>query len=366
MIRVLQVLNSLNAGGAETFVMNLYRKIDRKSIQFDFIISDVKNSMFEQEILNLGGKIYKIPAFNGTNYINVLHEWKAFFLLHREYKILHSHIRSYASLFIPIAKRFGLVTIIHSHSTSNGLGVRAIGKSILQLPLRYQADYFISCSIAAGEWLFGKRVAASKKHFVVKNAIDLEQYKYNYDVRRKIRNSLNVGDKTVLGHVGGFRDPKNHGFLVDLFKEYHAINHDSMLVLVGDGELKYHVENQVKEQHLYDSVIFTGSRNDVPDLLQAFDYFVFPSKWEGVPVSVIEAQASGLHCFISDTITNEVKISPLVKSLPISRGINLWVDNLLNTPIERTNYLQEIREAGFDMYDVSKSMMRFYSSILND
>lgn len=366
MIRVLHVLHSLNAGGAETFVMNLYRKIDREKIQFDFIICDVRDSMFEKEVLDLGGKIYNLPAFSGTNYTHVLREWKTFFLTHKEYKILHSHIRSYASLFIPIAKKCGLVTIIHSHSTSNGSGIKAIGKSILQLPLRYQADYFLSCSTEAGEWLFGKRVVASKKHFIVKNAIDMEKYSFNYDVREKTRKSLNLGEKTVLGHVGGFRDPKNHGFLIDVFNEYHAINHDSILVLVGDGELKNNIENQVKQYHIGDSVIFTGSRNDVPDLLQAFDYFIFPSKWEGLPVTVIEAQASGLHCLISDAITNEVKISPLVKSLSIDKGTKLWVDNIFSTPVERSDYTQKIREAGFDMNDLSKSMTHFYFSITNN
>jgi len=278
---------------------------------------------------------------------------------------LHSHIRSYASLFIPIAKKSGLITIVHSHSTSSGSGIKAIVKNLLQLPLRYQADYFISCSSKAGEWLFGRNVVASKKHFIVKNAIDIEKYRYNYDVRQKMRGNLGLGDNTVLGHVGGFRDPKNHEFIVDVFKEYHAINHNSILVLVGDGDLKNHIENQVRQYHLDDAVIFTGSRNDVPDLLQAFDYFVFPSKWEGLPVSVIEAQASGLHCLISDKITSEVKISPLVKCLSIDNGTRLWVDNILSTPINRSDYTQEIISAGYDMEEVSKSMMHFYSSIYN-
>jgi len=366
MIRVLQVLNSLNAGGAESFVMNLYHKIDRDKIQFDFIISDMGDTVFKQEVLDLGGKIYYIPAFNGLNYTHICHEWNLFFKTHKEYKILHSHIRSYASLFIPIAKKYGLITIIHSHSTSNGSGVKAIGKKLLQLPLRFQADYFISCSTEAGEWLFGKSVVASKRHLVVKNAIDIDKYSYKCDIRNKVRKDLNLVEKTVLGHVGGFRDPKNHEFLIDIFSMYHTKNQNSMLVMVGDGELKKHVEDVVEQRHLEDSVVFLGARNDVPDILQAFDYYIFPSKWEGLPVSVIEAQASGLYCFISNAITSDVILSPLVKRLPIDNGPKLWVDNILNTPVKRSNFTQELKNEGFDMNEVSNNMMCFYSSIIRN
>ena len=170
-IRILHMIGCLEIGGSQSMIMNIYRNIDRRIIQFDFVIDkDVKSPLYK-EITQLGGKIYKMPKFNGINIIEVQSSWKKFFENHSEYKILHSHVRSYASIYLPVAKRCGVTTIIHSHNTSNGVGFPSLVKKILQFPLRYQADYLFACSKEAGEWLFGKKAIKKDNFKVIYNGI---------------------------------------------------------------------------------------------------------------------------------------------------------------------------------------------------
>ena len=159
------MIGSLEMGGSQAMVMALYRAVDKEKVQFDFIVDSDKENVFVEEIQKLGGKIFRFPKFNGKNYLQIRSAWKSFFWEHPEYKVLHSHVRSYASLYLPIAKSFGVKTIIHSHNTSNGHGVTALGKKILQYPLRFQADYFFGCSELAGQWLFGKKVILFFQNF---------------------------------------------------------------------------------------------------------------------------------------------------------------------------------------------------------
>ena len=162
-MRVLHMIGSLGIGGSQAFVMNIYRKIDRSKMQFDFIIDHPEYDYYVNEIEEKGGKVFRFKTFKGKNYFSMIKEWDIFFSSHPEYKILHCHVRSYASLFIPIAKKYGVKVIIHSHNDSNGNGLKAFFKYVLQLPLRFQADYYMACSQKAGEWLFGKRICSSNK-----------------------------------------------------------------------------------------------------------------------------------------------------------------------------------------------------------
>lgn len=195
MIRILHVLGGLDRGGAETMVMNLYRAIDKTQVQFDFITHTNRRQAYTEEIEKLGGKIYYFPKFKGINYFQLKSIWKKFFKDHPEYRILHSHVRSYASLYLPIAKKAGLKTIIHSHSTSNGRGLGSVVKRIMQYPLRWQADYFFGCSKEAGTWLFGDKIVNSPKYHILRNAIDTEQYKFNPEIRKEYREKLGLGEK---------------------------------------------------------------------------------------------------------------------------------------------------------------------------
>lgn len=363
MIRVLHVLGGLNRGGAETMVMNLYRAIDRTRIQFDFIVHNEKKQAYTDEILSLGGKIFHFPAFNGLNYFKMKKLWKRFFKEHSDYKILHSHVRSYASLYLPIAKKAGLKTVIHSHSTSNGKGLDSVVKRIMQLPLRWQADYFFGCSKEAGAWLFGDNIVNSPKYRILQNAIDTEEYCFNPEIRKEYRKKLGLGNKKTFIHVGRFHPAKNHPFLLNVFAQIHKLDPNTILLIAGDGELRSEIEKQIASLNLQKDVVLLGSRSDVPNLLQSADVFVFPSIWEGLPVTVVEAQAAGLPCFVSANVTKEVNITELVKYLPIDSGIDCWVNSINQISIEKKDVIDQIKNAGFDIRYTADELANFYQEL---
>ena len=252
-MRILHMIGSLEMGGSQSMVMALYRAIDKENVQFDFVVDCDKENVFEDEIQQLGGKIFYLPKFNGKNSIQVRSAWKKFFIEHPEYKILHSHVRSYASLYLPVAKSCGVKTIIHSHNTSNGHGIAALGKMLLQYPLRFQADYFFGCSKIAGQWLFGKNIVETDRYFMLKNAVDMDRFSFQKVVRDKIRRELAVDEHTLLvGHVGRMHPQKNHHFLLECFSQIVAQRNDVKLMLIGDGELRDEITSQVQKLGLQD------------------------------------------------------------------------------------------------------------------
>lgn len=371
MIRVLQVLGGLKRAGAETMVMNLYRSIDRSQIQFDFVVhTDVFSSeygAYREEIEKMGGKIYMFPQIKIKNFFQLIKAWNHFLNEHKEYKVLHSHIRSYASIYLPIAHKKGLKTIVHSHSTSNGSGLNSVIKKISQFPLRFQSDYYFGCSKEASEWLFGRRIVNGPKYYMVQNAIDVKKYKFNSQTRDKLRNELGIGTNEIaLSHVGRLHEAKNHFFLLKVFFELNNLHPYFKLFIIGDGALKDDIKKQIQEYRLEKKVIMLGNRNDIPDLLQAMDVFVFPSKWEGLPVTVVEAQAAGLPCFISDTITKDVAISKLVTYLPINTGVSPWVDSLSSFVPARLDVSKEIKQSGFDITNTATWISNFYKGLYDE
>lgn len=367
MIRVLHVLGGLNRGGAESMIMNLYRNIDREQIQFDFIVhTDNIKQDYSDEVLKMGGKIYHFPKFKGYNIGEVKRKWEAFFLEHTEYKILHSHVRSYASLYLPIAKKYGLITIIHSHSTSNGGGISSIVKKFMQSSLKDKADYLFACSEESGRWLFGEKAIKQDNYRMIPNAVDTSTFVFDENIRAKMRDALNISGGTVAyGHVGRFHPAKNHMFLLEVFKGIFEKQPNSKLLIVGDGALRGEIEEKIKSLELSESVMLLGSRGDVAEIMQAMDVFVFPSKWEGLPVTVVEAQATGLPCFVSDTITRDVNTSSLVKYLPINSGTNIWVNEILKCDFTRKDVIQDIKNAGFDVKESAKKLTDFYMEQCN-
>jgi glycosyltransferase involved in cell wall biosynthesis len=362
-IRVLQVFAQMNRGGAETMIMNLYRNTDRSKIQFDFIVHTEDKCAFDDEIRDLGGEIFRIPAYNGKNHITYMKKWKNFFEDHPEYKIVHGHVRSTASIYLKIAKRYGLVTIAHSHSTSSGKGISAIAKNILQYPIRHTADYLFACSNSAGEWLFGKKIYKNENFIVLNNAIDSQKFVFDEKIRKEKRKELGIDDKFVIGHVGRFNTPKNHVFLIDIFNEVHKKNDNALLLLVGEGDLQDSIQKKVYHLGLEKNVIFTGVRSDVTELLQAMDTFVFPSLYEGLGIAAIEAQASGLTCFVSKEIPDEVILTNSIKKISLNEKAEVWVNNILKTTeYERKDKdnINEIIKSGYDIKTSSKWLMNFY------
>lgn len=365
-IRILHMIGSLGIGGSQSFIMSVYRKIDRNRIQFDFIVDTSNNNYYAKEIQSMGGEIYYFPKFNGKNYFNIKGFWETFFEKHREYRILHSHVRSYASIYLPIAKSFGVKTIIHSHNTSNGKGVQAFVKRVLQFPLRYQADYYMACSKEAGKWLFGKGVCRSDRFQVINNAIDTSDYVFCEKSRRDVRSELGLKDEFVLGYLARVTAQKNPLFVIEVMNELLKRLPDAKLLFVGDGELLFAVQERVKELKINENVLITGARTDVGQLLSAMDCYVLPSIWEGFGISLIEAQASGLICICSDAIQDEAVITKLVHRYPLSLGAKIWAEKIFSFHKiqSRMNMSESIKKAGFDISENINILIKIYERLI--
>ena len=364
-MRVLHVLGCLNREGAETMIMNLYRNINRTEIQFDFIVHVTDKCDYDDEILEMGGRIYRIPHFCGKNYFQYKKAWSMFFESHPEYKIIHGHLRSTASIYLSIAKKYGRITIAHSHSTSSrGNMPEQFIKNILQLPIRHIADYLFACSDEAGKWLFGEKSIKANNYKVIKNAINIEKYAFDEDKRNKMRKDLNIQNKFGVGHVGSFTPPKNHKFLIEIFYEICRKNENALLLLIGDGELRMQIEKQIEALLVQDKIILTGIVSNVNDYMQAMDVLVFPSIFEGLPLAIVEAQASGLPCIISDAITDEVRITSKIRAVSLSKRADEWADIAISVKTtERANVKHIIEKSGFDIRDTVEKLSLFYESI---
>ncbi|MCC3670626.1 glycosyltransferase family 1 protein [Terrisporobacter mayombei] len=358
----------MGRGGAETMAMNLYRNIDRSKVQFDFIVHTEKKCDYDDEINLLGGKIYRVPRYKGINHFIYRKQWIEFFRKHPEYDIIHGHMRSTASIYLNIAKKYGLKTISHSHNSSSGKGISSIIKNIMQYKIKYIADYLFSCSKSAGIWLYGKRRCDRENFFVLNNAIEADKFKLNLEKRENIRNELDINDKLVIGHIGRFHPQKNHEFLIEVFKLINKKNQDSVLLLVGDGELRECINEKVKKLGLEDKVIFTGVRDDVDSLVQAMDVIVFPSLYEGLPLTLIEIQVSGLPCIASDTITKDVNITKSIEYMSLESNKDLWANKILEVGKFSNRYdrYEDIVKSGYDIKTTSQWYQAFCKAIVKD
>lgn len=365
MIRVLQVFANLNRGGAETMIMNYYRAIDKNRVQFDFV-SHFNSGAYESEIKGMGGKIFRIPRFKGYNILSYMKAWDNFFKVHPEYEIIHVHCYKVAGLILSIAKMNGVRTrIVHSHiaNAQYKFYVRIVF-SILNRIAISSATHLYACGESAGKFLF------SDMNFkVLNNAIDSAKFIYDVTKREKIRKEFGIDKNFVIGHVGRFFVQKNHKFIIEVFEEIYKINNNARLLLVGSGDnLLNEIRNLVSDKKLNDAVIFTGVRSDIPELMMAMDVFLFPSLYEGLPVTVIEAQASGLKTFISDKITNEVIITPLVEVISLDCPANFWSDEILkySAGYDRESDIDQIIETGYDVRNNAVELENFYLNIISN
>ncbi|WHX41416.1 glycosyltransferase family 1 protein [Mesobacillus sp. AQ2] len=367
-LRVLHVVVNMNRGGAETLLMNLYRNIDRSKIQFDFLTC--KEGVFDEEILKLGGKVYRIPYITEVGHSKYLKALTEFFIEYPQYQIVHSHMDKMSGFVLRAAKKAGVsVRIAHSHSTrSEGGAAARIYKWYAGTMIPKYATDFVSCSKEAAEWLFGKKANGT---IFLKNGIDLDKFKFSPKVRELIRSELKMEkDQFLVGHVGRFSMPKNHSYLLELFKEFLSYRREAILLLVGDGPLLPEIKRKAEEMELSKNIKFLGSRSDVEQLLQAFDVFLFPSIFEGVPVSLIEAQASGLPCLISDSITKEIDMGlGLVHSISLTNK-KLWIERMQDVinqhSTRNSNVNSLISDNGYDIKNASGYLQKFYSTVTGD
>lgn len=361
-IRILHIVTYMGRGGLETMLMNYYRKINRDKVQFDFLVHRDFEADYDKEILALGGKIYHLPNLNpfGKKYLNALNE---FFETHKEYKIVHSHLDCMAGIPLKYAKKHGVpVRIAHAHSSNQTKDKKYILKLLFKRNITRYANQFFACGTEAGKWMFG-----IDDFMVLNNAIDAKEYIHNPVVEENIRVEIGLEKEDfVIGHVGRFAPPKNHAFLIDVFYELSKKEEKAKLLLVGDGELRNLVENKVKELGLENKVIFAGLRSDVPMLLQAMNVFMFPSIYEGLPVSIVEAQAAGLPCLISEKVPIECKKTELVEQLSLEEGAGKWAEKIrVCKERERVNTYEQLKKAKFDIEENSKWLEHFYLDICN-
>lgn len=325
-IRVAHVMGKMVGGGVEQVVMNYYRHIDRSCVQFDFLVDADSTFVPREEIESLGGRVFEIPPYQ-----HVFAYQRELVTLFREqgWKIVHSHINALSVFSLRAAKEANVpVRIAHSHSTAGkGEHVKNALKAILRTQSNRYPTHRMSCSRYAGEWLFGKKADFE----VIHNAIDLSRFVFNKELRAEVRAGLGIADDQLLiGHVGRFMPQKNHRFLIEVFSEVVRRRDDALLMLIGTGEDESKAKAWVSEYGVVNRVMFLGQRNDVDRLYQAFDVFVLPSLYEGLPLVSVEAQISGLPCFLSDRITREVDVTGSVCFLPIEDPF-MWADHLCST-----------------------------------
>lgn len=355
-IRVLHVVTYMGRGGLETMIMNYYRNIDRSKVQFDFLTHRSERWDYDEEIEKLGGKIYNLPRLNpfSPKYLKALDD---FFRDHKEYKIVHCHQDCLSGIILKYAKKNGVpFTIAHSHNANQDKNLKYLVKLMAKKNITKYADYLFACGKEAGKWMFN-----TTEYTILNNAIDTESYIYNEEKSLKIRKKLGINNKFVVGHVGRFRHQKNHNFIIDIFKRVSEINKESVLLLVGDGELMNDIKSKVKSLNLADKVIFLGARDDVNNLMQAMDVFLFPSLYEGFPLTMVESQASGLNCIISNKIPNECIVTKNVKVLSLQESSNYWADEILKIRISnRKNLCNEIQNTKFNIKSNATWLQKFY------
>lgn len=327
MIRILEVVNDMHRAGLETMLMNYYRNIDRDQIQFDFLTHRPYDSDYDQEIRSLGGKIYHAPRLYPQNYPAYFKYMKIFFKNHPEYKIVHSHIDAMSYLPLKAAKKAGVpIRIAHSHNTSIDKDFKFPLKVYFKHQIPKVANYYAACGQAAGEFLF-----PGKDFKFIPNAIEPDKFLFNEQTRKEYRAKLGFTDKNfVIGHVGRLSYQKNHKFLIKIFDELHKKEPNARLVLVGVGEKEKAIRKQVNELHLSRYVQFLGNRSDVANLYQAFDVFVMPSLFEGIPVVGIEAQFSGLPCVFSNNVPSEVRFTSMCNFLSLKDGLDDWINKIIS------------------------------------
>ena len=373
-IRILRIVSVMNRGGIETQIMNIYRKIDRSKIQFDFLVTRNEVGIFDKEIEKLGGIIYHIEGIRKIGLFRFIREINYFFKKHREYKIVHSHMNTWSGLFLTIAKKNNIpVRIAQSHSAQNGIKAKGLKKIIeinfkrtMRLFIKNSATHFWAVGNDAGEWLFGKKIAR-KKMKIIPNAKELEIFKYNIYNRKIKRKEFNIeDDDIVIGHVGSFTHVKNHNFIIDLFSILVKKNIKYQLCLVGEGPRLNKVKEQVSIKGIDKNVMFLGLRDDVHKLMSAFDVLLLPSIFEGMPNVIIEAQASGLPSVVSKNVTNEIDMGfGLVNFCSIENPLKDWIDIIeKQLQKERNIDLSGIMNKGYDLNSLTNWIENFYCTVL--
>ena len=360
------VLGNTEMGGAQMFILNLMRNLDRERFQVDLAVNaEAKDGGIGDELRELGCRIYLLPYFKVYNYISFVRRWKGFLREH-QYDIVHGHATNSASVYLKIAKETGCVTIAHSHSAGyRGGYMEQLVKRYFAHRVGHVADYWFACSDKAAERLYGREFRSYERYYSIPNAINAELYCYDDQKAKAVRRQMGVADNGLLcGHVGSFTAPKNHGFLLDIFAEVLKQRPDARLVCCGAGELMAQVREKAAALGIMDKMILTGNVMDVNDYLIAMDVMVFPSLFEGFPIAVIEAEAAGLPVVMSDVITKEVDLTDLVYRHALSDSADVWAKTICGIKTgQRTEYNKVIADSEYNMQSCVKLITSLYEEM---
>lgn len=357
-VRILHVLNSLSGGGAESFILNIYRNIDTNQVKFDFLLrSENNNDAYINEVKKMGSRVYIIPAFPQHFIQNYMEAKKIIY--GTKYDIIHVHANSLIYICpLILSKQAGVkIRILHSHNSTTSFGYlcKCIHYFNRAWVKRFITDK-LACGRLAGTWMFG-----NEPYKIIPNAIDIKKFSFNQITRDRLRTELKLEDKFVIGFVGRFSKQKNHDFMLQVFSSYLKINENAVLMLVGNGELADEVKKLAVDYGVAANVRFMGQCLNVNELLQAMDMFLMTSFYEGLPFALIEAQAAGLKIISSDTVTTEVNVTGLIKYGSLNETAESWankIDEYKNEEFERKTDKTSL--AIYDIEKTAKKMERYY------
>lgn len=357
-IRILHVLQRMEAGGTQALLMNLYMNIDRKKVQFDFLVEYPNKEFYDDEIVKLGGRVYYSDVRISKN-IFKFRKILSNLLKNNDYNIIHVHAYTIGFFAFQVAKKYKIpVRIAHSHNNQTVKDKFYLLKLFMQkIYTKYATDLF-ACSKDAGNYLF-----KNKEFLVLNNCIDSKKFIFNKDFRDEIRKELNIENCFVVGHVGRLHQQKNHLFLLNVFKEIKNKKGNAKLLLVGSGPLENKIKNYVNELGLNDDVIFLGVRQDVYKILMSFDVFILPSLFEGLGIVAIESQAAGTPIIISNGVPDSAILTPICKKVSLSESYEEWASDALlmaDNEDSHKNMQQFIIDGNFDLQSSVKWLENYY------
>lgn len=359
-LRVLHICQRMESAGVQSFIMNMYRNIDKSKVEFDFLVHYKENQFYDEEIEKNGGKIYKLSVREDYNFIKYLKELDSFFKTHK-YDIVHGHMDTLGYFYLKYAKKYNVpIRIAHAHTDSVQKGIKKIPRQIMIKLYGKHANYHLACSQESGNYMF------NDTFLVFRNGIDTQKYVYDETIRKKVRKSLNIEDKFVIGNVGRLHIVKNQEFILKIIKDLKNEIPNVYFILIGDGELEELIKNKIKEYGIEKNVLLLKNRKDVNELYQAMDIFLLPSLFEGIPLVGIEAQAAGLPCIFSDKVNKKIAITDNCYFLLLD-DIDEWkrkIKDLKNNYI-RKNTRKLIEKSGYDSFKVAKSLEDFYITTYN-
>lgn len=361
-IRILMLFTIMNRGGAETMVMNYYRNIDRTKVQFDFMVHREERGAYDDEIEAMGGKIYRMMPLHPFTFGKYQKQIAQFFDEHNEYKIIHGHCSELGYfIYKEASRRKTPIIISHAHNPKAFIDSKWIFRTYFKHAMRKYINQYFACGRESAYWLFGKTLG--KKAIIQYNAIEPSIFTYSLEDRKKVRHQLNIPNETiVIGHIGRMTKQKNHYFLIKTFNQFHSKHPNSILLLIGNGELEKEIKRQINKYHLEKAVMFLGIRRDIPSLMKAMDIFVFPSHYEGLGVVLIEAQAASLPCLVSNNIPQEAFITDYIKAQDLKNPISDWCNDI-ESMLQKKRHLSisdKIEEHNYSIKSQAEWLQNYY------